>query len=212
MTRAFDKAYHAIREGIIAGRFPPSRRITEQEIAAVAGVSRTPVREAFRRLHAEGIVNFRPNQGAVVTSWSADDTEEIFELRALLESYGARRAAQRADDAQIATLRALAEEQHREAIARTPGYLARVCTLNSRFHRELQEAARSPRLSQALMSILEAPLVLKTFENYSPEELVRSAAHHLEIVRAIEHRDGEWASSVMRSHVLAARRTLRQRG
>jgi DNA-binding GntR family transcriptional regulator len=71
------------------------------------------------------------------------------------------------------------------------------------------EITASPRLSQALVSILEAPLVIKTFQNYSPEELARSAAHHLEIVRAIEHRDGDWAASVMRSHVLAARRTLR---
>ncbi len=209
MARAFDKAYHAVRDGIIAGRFPPSRRITEQEVAAAAGVSRTPVREALRRLHAEGLVDFRPNQGAMVTAWSADETEEIFELRELLESHGARRAAQRATDAQIATLRELAERQQEEAIARRDGYLERVCALNSRFHRELQEAAASPRLSQALISILEAPLVLKTFENYSPEELARSAAHHLEIVRAIEHRDGDWAASVMRSHVLAARRTMR---
>jgi DNA-binding GntR family transcriptional regulator len=211
MARAFDKAYHAVREGILAGRFPPARRITEQEIAAVAGVSRTPVREAFRRLHAEGIVEFRPNQGAVVTAWSADETEEIFELRAILESYGARRAAQRATEAQIASLRELAEHQYREAMHRTEGYLERVCALNSRFHRELQAAARSARLSKALVSILEAPLVVKTFENYSPEELARSAAHHLEIVRAIEHRDGDWAASVMRSHVLAARRTLRDK-
>jgi DNA-binding GntR family transcriptional regulator len=209
MTRAFDKAYHAVRDGIIAGRFPPSRRITEQEVAVAAGVSRTPVREALRRLHAEGIVDFRPNQGAMVTSWSAEETEEIFELRALLESHGARRAAQLATDKQIATLRELAELQLEESSRRTPGYLERICELNTRFHRELHEAARSPRLSQALASILEAPLIFKTFQNYSPEELARSAAHHLEIIQAIEHRDGEWAASVMRSHVLAARRTLR---
>jgi len=209
MARAFDKAYRAVRDGIIAGRFPPSRRITEQEVAAVAGVSRTPVREALRRLHAEGIVDFRPNQGAMVTAWSAEETDEIFELRALLESYGARRAAQRATAKQMATLRELAERQQEESLKRTEGYLERICEINSRFHRELQVAAASPRLSQALASILEAPLVLMTFRNYTPEELLRSASHHLEIVRAIESHDGDWAASVMRSHVLAARRTLR---
>ncbi len=210
MARAFDKAYYAVREGIIAGRFPPSRRITEQEVAAAAGVSRTPVREALRRLHAEGIVDFRPNQGAMVTAWSAEETEEIFELRAILESHGARRAAERASAAQVGRLRELAELQQQESDERRDGYLARVCELNSRFHRGLQEAAGSPRLSQALASILEAPLVLQTFQNYSPDDLVQSAAHHLEIVRAIEHRDGEWAASVMRSHIRAARRTLRE--
>lgn len=210
MARAFDKAYHALREGIIAGRFPPSRRITEQEVAAAAGVSRTPVREALRRLHAEGIVDFRPNQGAMVTAWSAEETEEIFELRAILESHGARRAAERASAAQLARLRELAELQQQESSERRDGYLARICELNSRFHRGLQEAAGSPRLSQALASILEAPLVLQTFQSYSAEDLIQSAAHHLEIVRAIQHRDGEWAASVMRSHILAARRTLRE--
>ncbi|MBS0579625.1 MAG: GntR family transcriptional regulator [Proteobacteria bacterium] len=210
MAGAFDKAYHAVREGIIAGRFPPAKRITEQEVAAVAGVSRTPVREALRRLHAEGLVDFRPNQGAMVTAWSEQETQEIFELRAILESYGAGLAAQRASDAQIGTLRLLAEQQQEESLLRAPGYVERVCELNSRFHRELQEAAGSPRLSQALTSILEAPLVLKTFQNYSAEDLARSAAHHLEIVQAIEHRDSDWAASVMRSHVLAARRTQRR--
>lgn len=209
MTRAFDKAYRAVRDGVIAGRFPPSRRITEQEVAEVAGVSRTPVREALRRLHAEGIVDFRPNQGAIVTAWSADEIEEIFELRAILESHGARRAAQRAAPVQLAALRDLAERQQAESQSRTEGYVQRVCEINSQFHRALQEAAGSARLSHALASILEAPLVLKTFENYSAEDLSRSAAHHLEIVRALESRDGEWAASVMRSHILAARRTMR---
>src|SRR5947207_5280394 len=145
----------------------------------------------------------------MVTAWSADETEEIFELRALLESHGARRAAQRATDGQIAILRELAERQQAESMTRDDGYLERICELNARFHRELQEAAASPRLSQALISILEAPLALKTFQNYSPDELARSAAHHLEFVRALEHHDGDWAASVMRSHMLAARRTLR---
>ncbi|HEX5461540.1 MAG TPA: GntR family transcriptional regulator [Steroidobacteraceae bacterium] len=211
MARAFEKAYRLVRDGIVAGRFPPSRRITEQEVATAAGVSRTPVREALRRLHAEGIVDFRPNQGAIVTAWSAAETEEIFELRALLESHGARRAARFASDAQIAALRDLAERQRQESLRRSDGHIERIWELNSRFHQLLQQAARSPRLSKALAFILEAPLVVKTFENYSAEELERSAAHHLEIVRALEHRDGDWAASVMRTHILAASRTLRDR-
>ena len=209
MTRAFDKAYRAVRDGVIAGRFPPSRRITEQEVAEAAGVSRTPVREALRRLHAEGIVDFRPNQGAMVTAWSADDAEEIFELRALLESHGARRAAQRATPAQLIALRDLAEQQQAESLSRTEGHLRRICEINGQFHRTLQDAAGSTRLAHALASILEASLALETFENHSAEDLERSAAHHLEIARALESRDGEWAASVMRSHVLAVRRTMR---
>jgi len=208
-VRAVDRAYQAVRDGIIAGRFAPASRITEQEVAAAAGVSRTPAREALRRLHAEGLVSFTPNQGAVVSDWSAADLDEIFDLRALLESHGAARAAARASEAEVAALRALAEQQLVEARAREAGYLDRIAELNSRFHRHLQQAAGSPRLLRALAALLEAPLIMKTFRNYSAEDLRRSAAHHLELVQALAARDGEWAASVMRSHILAAKRTLR---
>jgi DNA-binding GntR family transcriptional regulator len=207
--RAVDKAYEAVRRGIIAGRFAPATRITEQEVAAAAGVSRTPAREALRRLHAEGLVNFTPNQGAVVSEWTAADLDEIFDLRAMLESHGVARAAALASASQVAELKALAEEQYAQARDRGSGYLDRIAELNSRFHRRLHEAAGSPRLMRALAALLEAPLVMKTFQNYTPDDLQRSAAHHLELVQALEARDGEWAASVMRSHILAAKRTLR---
>src|SRR3712207_4280762 len=95
MAGAVEKAYTAIRERIITGDYAPSARITEQEISDTAGVSRTPAREALRRLQAEGFVRVVPNQGAIVTDWTEADIEEIFELRAMLEPYGAYRAAAR---------------------------------------------------------------------------------------------------------------------
>ena len=69
MAKAVDKAYQTVRERIVRGVYPASSRITEQEVAAVAGVSRTPVREALRKLHAEGLLEFVPHQGAIVTDW-----------------------------------------------------------------------------------------------------------------------------------------------
>lgn len=206
--RAVDKAYAVVRDGVITGRFPPGNRITEQEVALAAGVSRTPAREALRRLHQEGVVDFTPHQGAVVTEWSRKDVAEIFELRALLESHGAARAARLATEVQIAELRSLAEQQSVEAHERRPGYLDRIGEINSRFHFSLQQAAASPRLTRTLTVLLEAPLVVKTFRKYTPEHLERSAAHHLEIVQAIAARDPDWAASVMRSHILAAMRSM----
>ena len=210
--RAVDKAYQAVRGGIIAGRFAPATRITEHEVALAAGVSRTPAREALRRLHSEGLVQFTPNQGAIVTEWLQADADEIFDLRVLLESYGAARAAALATDESIAALRELAEQQFAEARERGEGYLDRIAELNSRFHRRIQESVGSPRLSRLLAGLLEAPLILKTFNNYTPDDLQRSAAHHLELVQAFEARDSEWAASVIRSHILAAKRTLRRDG
>jgi DNA-binding GntR family transcriptional regulator len=95
-------------------------------------------------------------------------------------------------------------------VRRADGDLERIGDLNSQFHRRLQEAAASARLGRALSALLEAPLIMKTFLNYTADDLQRSAGHHLELVRAIEARDAEWAASVMRSHVLAARGTLRR--
>jgi len=208
--RAVDQAYQTVRDGIISGRYPPASRITEQDVAEAAGVSRTPVREALRRLHAEGLVEFQANHGAVVTDWSEADADEVFELRAMLESHGAARAAVNATPAQRQELRELAEEQHRHSLERGTGHLERIGELNSRFHRRLQEAANSPRLARALAALLEAPLIMKTFIKYRPQDLERSAVHHLELVRAIEAGDPDWAASVMRSHILAARGALRR--
>jgi len=207
-VRAVDRAYEAVRSGIIAGRYLAGARLTEQEIATRVGVSRTPVREALRRLDAEGLVEFTPNLGAVVTTWTEEDSDEIFDLRAMLESYGARRATIRATDEQIAELRRLAELQYRESVERRTGYLERIADLNSQFHRRMQEAAASNRLSRALAALIEAPLMMRTFQKYTPEDLQRSAQHHLEIVLALEARDPEWAASVMLSHIHAARGAL----
>jgi DNA-binding GntR family transcriptional regulator len=210
-VRAVDKAYAAVKEGIFAGRFPPGTRITEYEVVSASGVSRTPAREALRRLHSEGLVDMTPNQGAVVIDWSPADTDEIFDLRAALESYGAARAAARATPEQIRDLEVLATRQQAEARERRDGHLERIASLNSQFHNQLQHASASPRLSRILAALLDASLIMKTFSHYTADDLERSAAHHLELVQALAKRDAEWAASVMRSHVLAAKRSLRRR-
>jgi DNA-binding GntR family transcriptional regulator len=212
MAKSVDKAYQTVRERILSGGYLPAARITEQEIAAAAGVSRTPVREALRRLEAEGLVQFVANQGAVVTQWSDADRDDVFELRALLESYGAARAAQRVSPEALDELRSLARLQYDESVKRKGGYLERIGLLNTRFHRHLHASAASPRLLTALASLIEAPMMMRTFERYAPDDLVRSASHHLELVQALESRDSEWAASVMRSHIYSARGALRARG
>lgn len=208
--RAVDRAYSTVKDGIISGRYQGGTRITEQEVVAASGVSRTPAREALRRLQSEGLVDFTPNLGAVVTAWTGADADEVFDLRAMLESYGARRAARHATAEQLAELRRLAEAQYRESVERQAGYLERISDLNSRFHHALQDASGSPRLRRCLTSLIEAPLVMKTFNMYSPEDLARSAQHHMEICSALESRDPDWAASVMSSHIQAARGALKR--
>ncbi len=209
-TKAVEKAYLMVRDRIIRGVYSPGLRVTEQEIANAAGLSRTPVREALRRLQADGFVNVVPNAGAVVTRWTENNMRDVFELRALLESYGAQRAAERITPAGVIELKTLAERQYEESVRQTPGHIERIGEVNSRFHRALQEFSGNARLVAMLPALIEAPLVLKTFSRYEHSDLVRSASHHLEIVSALEARDGEWAASVMRSHILAAQIAFRQ--
>lgn len=212
MAKAAQKAYTLVRERILSGAYPPSLRLTEQEIADASGVSRTPVREALQWLQNEGLVRVTTNQGAVVVDWSDDDANDVFELRALLEPYGAARAAARIGAEGIETLRALAFAQYEESRQRKPGYTERIGELNSRFHRTLHEFAESPRLAMLMPMLIEAPLVMRTFTKYDEEELLRSASHHLEIVTALEARDPEWAAAIMRGHIHAAQySTLRHR-
>ena len=206
--KAAQRAYNTLRAGIIEGVHPPGARVTEQEVAASAGVSRTPVREALRRLEAEGLLRFVPDQGAVVTTWSDQDAEDIFELRAMLEGYGARLAVRKATDEEVGELRRLAEVQCREASERSPGHLERIANLNSQFHRQLLQTAASASLQATLATISSAPLVLQTFRDYDDDALNRSAHHHLELVEAVEAGDASWAESVMRSHVMAARQAF----
>lgn len=210
--RAAERAYSTVRDGILRGTYRAGSRLTEQELAETAGVSRTPIREALRRLHAEGLVEFSPNHGAVVALFEPEDAEEIFELRSLLEPISARRAALRSSTADIAKLRSLSERQLLESKRRRPGYLLRIGELNDQFHRLMQKSAGSPRLEKSLAGLIEAPLILRTFGQYSPAELQRSADQHLELVQALEARDPLWAHSIMRAHILAGRATyLRSR-
>lgn len=205
MTSAADRVYDSLRTGIRDGRLPGGARLREVDIAEDAGVSRTPVREALRRLHAEGLVEFTPHRGAQVASWSDRDVEEIFDLRALLEGHGARLACARATEEQIALLRRACDAMER-AVAR--GRLFELTRLNNRFHRLILDTAGHARLTDAIARLVEAPLVQRTFDAYGPDDLARSMDHHRRLTDAIEARDGDRAEEVMRTHITAARAVL----
>jgi DNA-binding GntR family transcriptional regulator len=86
-------AYSAIRDQILSGAFPGGHRLREDDLAAMIGVSRTPIREALRSLTAEGLVNHERNRGFQVESWTLKDLEEVHGLRSLLEPYATALAA-----------------------------------------------------------------------------------------------------------------------
>ncbi|MCW5749992.1 MAG: GntR family transcriptional regulator [Alphaproteobacteria bacterium] len=205
---AVAKAYADIRRRIIANEYQQGERLKEEDLAVEVGVSRTPIREALRRLAIEGMVELRPNYGAFVSTWSSRDLEQMFDLRATLEGSVAAMATPRMSAATIAELRALAEQMVATAAVRQPDALERIAELNDTFHKMILVAAESPRLSRLMGQLVELPIVLRTFNCYDEEELQRSLGHHRELVAAFTARDGAWAEAVMRAHVLAAKHSL----
>jgi len=208
MAAAVEKAYLTIREGIIRGRFPPGSHLTAQDLAAGSGLSRTPIREAMRRLHAEGLVEFIPNRGAFVKRVGENEINDIYALRVTLEGYAAEAAARKRTRAQLDRLRDLSQEM-RDLIERDrPAVREKVAELNNEFHRLIVTASHNSRLSSALSAVIEMPLVLRTFRRYNHSELRRSNNQHEELVAALKAGDGVWARSVMTGHILSAQHTL----
>ncbi|HEY6641839.1 GntR family transcriptional regulator [Povalibacter sp.] len=205
MAGASERVYVAVRDRIVRGIYPSASRITEKALTDLTGVSRTPVREALRRLQAEGFVKVVANHSAIVTEWTEEDTNNVFDLRALLEPYGAAQAALSIPPAGIDKLRTLAEDQYMESEVRADGFIARIWEINSVFHQLLHGFSGNPRLNAMLSVLLEAPMVLRALPAYEPTELLRAASHHFEIVCALQARDSEWAAAIMRSHIHAAR-------
>ena len=105
MSRAADRAYSEIRGMILSGELAPGSQVSEEALAVHCKVSRTPVRDALRRLESDLLVRRSESQRTFVTEWSLDDIADGFELRAMLESHAAKRAAERISEAEIALLR-----------------------------------------------------------------------------------------------------------
>ncbi|MEZ0050267.1 DNA-binding GntR family transcriptional regulator [Mycobacterium sp. MAA66] len=208
MAAASEQALMELRQLILTGDLAPGARLGEVELAAQLGVSRTPVREALRTLSSQGLVELLPNKGARVVHWSAADLDEIYVLRAMLESHAARRATSRIERNQIAELTGLCEQMEACASRGRTADLVRLSEFNSRFHSVITEAADSPRLETMLANVVQVPLAVRTFVRYNPEALSRSMSHHRELVAALDAGAPDWAASIMQSHINAARTAL----
>lgn len=207
MSRASDRAYAAIRAHLLGGQVKAGEQLTEDQLAQITGVSRTPVRDAVRRLENELLLVRSDTKRLFVADWSRDDIEELFTLRQMLECHAAERAAQRLSREQIAAL----EQINGELTAAVEGPLpdvARFLDANRAFHEVIVEAAESPRLGQLLARLVEAPVVLRTARTYSQDDLRQSARDHDELVAAFAARDPDWARAVMGSHLRRAFHTF----
>lgn len=205
MTHASEQATATLREMILTGDLEPGFRLGEADLADRLQVSRTPVREALSRLTAEGLVEITPNRGARVIDLSADDIEQIFELRLRIEPHAVELAVGRLTDSELDELDELAVDmlQYRSDGPRQRS--GELYELNARFHAILVAAADNRVLSLALRSVTHASVITQNFQKYSADALDRSLRHHVEIVAAARAGDGVWAANVMCSHLHNAR-------
>jgi DNA-binding GntR family transcriptional regulator len=196
------EAARLIREGIVGGRLRPGQRLKEEHLAAELGLSRTPVREALVLLSAEGLLDMQPNRGATVRHYTPEEIRDVYGLRAVLEGYAARLAAQRVTPERV---EALEESCDRfEVLCRGEDVPALIAE-NGLFHDAILDSAGVDQLVGMVRSVVELPLVYKSFLWYSPEQRQMSTHYHRQILKGLRARDSERAELAMKEHVFEAR-------
>ncbi|MBV0881451.1 GntR family transcriptional regulator [Noviherbaspirillum sp. L7-7A] len=201
MQRGRDMAYEVLRHRVISGYYKAGIQLKEEPLARELGLSRTPVRTALKRLVEDGLATADVGQGIHVAEWNDWEIEETFQLRMLLEPYAASLAAERASDATLARLRA--SNQQMAAAIKEGGVEAiiKIQEANRTFHHTLLESAGSSRLRSMLETLIDIPIIVRSFYLSTPEELEQSLHHHQDLTLAIELRDGELARQVMQLHL-----------
>lgn len=189
-------AYDAVIDAIRRGEFLPGARLREEEVGARLNLSRTPVREALRRLEAEGIVEHRPRAGAVVRQLSHAEVVELYEMRLVLERTAAEMAARHGSAAEFDTLADLNRQ-----IAEERANPARAAAINQEFHRGLYLACRNRFLLDAARGLNNALLLLgpTTFTDADRIDVV--VGQHAAIIAALEARDAKAAGEAAAAHL-----------
>ena len=202
-----DWAYHTIKEAILNFQFPPGVQLHIEELSAQLGTSRTPVRDALARLEGDGLVHTVPRVGYFVTAITRRDLEELFELRALLESYAAKRAAAHMTDDDLAHLDRLLEDSN-AAVER--GELAEFLHGEIALHTFITEQAHNRRLVEMMESLRDLTYRERVLSLKSLENVQQSCVEHQKIVEALHQRNSDLAGKCMWEHIWAVRERMLQ--
>lgn len=199
------RVFNRLREEILNGKYKEKDELKEAAVAEELGVSRTPVREAFRQLELEGLIRIVPNKGAYVTGISSADVADIYEIRSLLEGLCAKWATKKITKAAI--------EEMEETILLSEFHLAKenfeqLTELDNRFHMQLYEACESKMLIH----------LLKDFHQYVQKERQKTlsdkarsraaVAEHKSIMEAIRDGNAELAEKLADEHICNAYKNM----
>ncbi|MGQ9497394.1 MAG: GntR family transcriptional regulator [Desulfotomaculales bacterium] len=197
--------FESLREAIIQGRLKPGERLMELTLAEELGVSRTPVREAIRKLELEGFVIMVPRKGAYVSGITEKDINDVFEVRAALEALAAGLAAERITEEELDELeRSLV----RLAEASVAGDIDAVVEQDTKFHDLIYRASRNERLIQIVSNLQDQIQRFRLATLSRPGRTRRAVEEHKKIVEAIAERNVELAQQLAREHIENAEANL----
>ena len=191
-TPIYQKLINAIEKGDLR----PGDRMLETELASRFGVSRTPIREAIRRLETDGLVVHKPRIGAMVRLLAQQEIVELYEMRIVLEATAAQMAAKHCSNAETRTLHDLNDQM----LAHSKDPFA-VATLNRKFHTCIFNAARNRFLAQSYNSLSYSLILLGKTTLETDERVQNVYAQHEAIIGALISGDTDIASKVMRLHM-----------
>ncbi|MDD4170948.1 MAG: GntR family transcriptional regulator [Syntrophomonas sp.] len=195
----------AIRSAIINGTLQPRERLMEIQMAEELGVSRTPIREALRKLELEGFIVMVPRKGAYVSDLSFKDIADVFEIRAALEGLAAGLAAERITDDELETMERLLVGKQ-EAI--TAGDIDKLVEVDTSFHELLYRASRNVRLATIISNLREQIQRFRLTSLSFPGRNKESLLEHKQIVEAIQARDTQLARQLAQEHIENAENVL----
>lgn len=190
--------FETMREAIIRGDLAPGERLMEVQLAEEMGVSRTPVREAIRKLELEGFVAMIPRKGAYVADYTIKDITDVFEIRAALESLAAGLACERITEQEIDELQILVVK-----VGKTikDNDLDALVEVDTEFHDRIYKASRNSRLEQMISNLREQIQRFRATSLASPGRIKDTLEEHKAIVDAIATRDIALAQRLAAEHV-----------
>ena len=191
-----------LKKAIYTGEIKSGQELSLTDIAEKTGVSRTPVREAFQALAAEGLITLRMNKGAIVNPIDAGFIRDHYELRALLEADSAARAAEQKPDVS-ALLERLQTMRERTDNVSAEEYEK----LNQDIHMTLWNVSGNKRIKTLLMDLWNGPSTGETAEE-KRQHYAESTAEHIEILEAVQRGDSETAGKVMKKHILRSMQNI----
>lgn len=190
--------FEALREAIADRRLRPGERLMEVQLAEEMGVSRTPVREAIRRLELEGFVVMVPRRGAYVANYSLKDIADVFEIRAALEALAAGLAAERITEEEIEELE---RSLHRLAAHVEASDLEALVEEDTAFHEVLYRASRNQRLVQIVSNLRELIQSFRTKSLAAPGRMRETLEEHQRITEAVVARNVLLARRLAQEHI-----------